>query len=144
MKKENSNEAISCYHDYGPVLGYDDISIGDNCNEEGSCLITEPSDFHFEILATAEPLGSEDVTRILSPFDNSIKSEYQYVEISLSIGGVSVAFTNLPLIFIYSHSDHEPLIALFEITSILGATELVRCCRNTSLTPIEDFNDNKN
>ena len=48
MKKENSNEAISCYHDYGPVLGYDDIAIGDNCNEEGSCLIPEPSNFQYE------------------------------------------------------------------------------------------------
>ena len=48
MKKENSNEAIQCRSDDGPSFGYFDIAIDDNCNEEGSCLITEPYNFQYE------------------------------------------------------------------------------------------------
>ena len=43
MKREDSEYAIECSPDYGPIFGDDDyyqtISIGNNCNEENSCYI---------------------------------------------------------------------------------------------------------
>ncbi len=48
MKKENSKTAINCCPDDGPSFGYFDIAIDDNCNEEVSCLIAEPSHMQYE------------------------------------------------------------------------------------------------
>ena len=39
MKREESEYAIECYSDYGPVFGKSDLHISDNCNEENSCWI---------------------------------------------------------------------------------------------------------
>ena len=39
MKREESEYAIECYSDYGPVFGKSDLHIADNCNEENSCWI---------------------------------------------------------------------------------------------------------
>ena len=58
MKKKNSTRAIFCYPTWGPVFGnnysvtfgnnYPDISIGDYCNEEGSCYINPLNAFQYE------------------------------------------------------------------------------------------------
>ena len=48
MKKENSKEALFCSPNYGPIFGCFDIVVNDNCNEEDSCIITEPSYFQYE------------------------------------------------------------------------------------------------
>ena len=50
MKKETSKTAIQCLSNYGPIFGnnYGDINIANDCNEEGSCYITEPSNFQYE------------------------------------------------------------------------------------------------
>ena len=43
MKRKESEYAINCDPDYGPIYcgsdGYYDICIADNCNEEVSCFI---------------------------------------------------------------------------------------------------------
>ena len=50
MKKETSKTAIQCLSNYGPIFGNNtsDIAIANECNEEGSCYITEPSYFQYE------------------------------------------------------------------------------------------------
>ena len=48
MKKENSATAIECHSNCGPLFGFLSIVVNDNCNEEDSCLITEPSHFQYE------------------------------------------------------------------------------------------------
>ena len=39
MKRKESEYAIRCNSDCGPIFGYDDIQIGDKCNRENSCSI---------------------------------------------------------------------------------------------------------
>ena len=39
MKRKESEYAIYCNSNYGPVFGFFDICIGYNCNEENSCYI---------------------------------------------------------------------------------------------------------
>ncbi len=50
MKKKESNKAIYCNPNSGPVFGscYSDICIDDNCNEEDSCFINDPSNLQYE------------------------------------------------------------------------------------------------
>ena len=48
MKKENSRETISCYPNCGPSFGCFNITIGDNCNEEGRCWIGASSNFQYD------------------------------------------------------------------------------------------------
>ena len=50
MKKENSETAIRCNPNRGPIFGnyYGDIGIDDNCTRENSCWICNPSNFQYE------------------------------------------------------------------------------------------------
>ena len=50
MKKENSETAIRCNPNRGPIFGnyYGDIHIDDKCNEEDSCWIGEPFYFQYD------------------------------------------------------------------------------------------------
>ena len=54
MKKNESDNAIYCNPNFGPLFGneYPDIGIVDNCNDENSCAINKSSllqyDYHSE------------------------------------------------------------------------------------------------
>ena len=39
MKKQEDEHAIDCYPNYGPIFGYDDMVIDDECCIEDSCWI---------------------------------------------------------------------------------------------------------
>ena len=47
MKREESEYAIKCSPDCGPIFG-DDIYIDDNCNEENSCSINNDGRHRYE------------------------------------------------------------------------------------------------
>ena len=53
-KKKESRCAIRCNPRYGPSFGnnYPDISIADNCNEESSCWICDPSKLQYNFHTT--------------------------------------------------------------------------------------------
>ena len=50
MKKKESTKAIVCLPNCGPLFGneYSDICIGDKCNKENSCWISNSSNFQYE------------------------------------------------------------------------------------------------
>ena len=51
MKRKESDYAISCYSEYGPVFGNgsdEDIYIGRKCNEENNCFIYNNDSFGYE------------------------------------------------------------------------------------------------
>ena len=50
MKKDDSNEAIQCLSNRGPLFGNysPDIYIGDKCNEDNSCYVNPPYYFQYE------------------------------------------------------------------------------------------------
>ena len=50
MKKEDSEKAIFCDPNWGPIFGNfkGDIHIDDKCNEEDNCWIDEPSDLQYD------------------------------------------------------------------------------------------------
>ena len=50
MKKKGSKTAIRCNSIDGPIFGneYSDICIGDKCNKENSCWISNSSNFQYE------------------------------------------------------------------------------------------------
>ena len=48
MKRKESNYAIECYSDCGPIFGNDDICIGNNCYEETSYWIDNDGERGYE------------------------------------------------------------------------------------------------
>ena len=48
MKKEDSEAAIDCCSDAGPIFGCFNIGIRENCNKEDSCLMNHFFNFEYE------------------------------------------------------------------------------------------------
>ena len=48
MKRKESNWAIICDSDCGPIFGENDIVIANNCNEENSCFIDNDGKHAYE------------------------------------------------------------------------------------------------
>ena len=48
MKRKESDCGIACGRNCGPVFGYNDIYIFDNCNEEYSCFIDNDGTHEYE------------------------------------------------------------------------------------------------
>ena len=48
MKREESDDAIECDYYKGPIFGYDDIHIGEICNEKDSCSINNDGIHEYE------------------------------------------------------------------------------------------------
>ena len=48
MKRKESEDAIRCDFDYGPIFGEYDICIYDKCNEENRCWIENNGEGGYE------------------------------------------------------------------------------------------------
>ena len=80
MKRKESDYAISCYSEYGPVFGNEsdaDICIGRKCNKENNCFIYKNDSFGYECnneykISLYVNTAGPDVTNCFSVLDYEV------------------------------------------------------------------------